>query len=159
MWKCQLDEVITTTSPASFQSSPCHSLPRRCSLGFVTCSFPKKVMEDCLMSQKNICVQRIKKVVSDSPGQVDFAIRLVNSVISLPDGQVKFLCGIQITEELWNPSAHQGFWYFVRSRTCKIQVLPRNSAKFPKKREIPQNPPEIFPNKCRQNIFNTYLGY
>ena len=32
-------------------------------------------------------------------------------------------------------------------------------AKFPKKREIPQNPPELFPNTCQQNIFNTYLGY
>ena len=31
-----------------------------------------------------------KKVVSDSPGLVDFAIRLVNSVINLPDRQVKF---------------------------------------------------------------------
>ena len=29
------------------------------------------------------------KLVSDSPG-VDFSIRLVNSVINLPDGQVKF---------------------------------------------------------------------
>ena len=28
--------------------------------------------------------------MSDSPGLVDFAIRLVNSVINLPDGQVKF---------------------------------------------------------------------
>ena len=34
--------------------------------------------------------QCAKKVVSDSPGPVDFAIRLVNSVINLPDGQVKF---------------------------------------------------------------------
>ena len=34
--------------------------------------------------------QRAKKVVSDSPGLVDFAIRLVNSVINLSDGQVKF---------------------------------------------------------------------
>ena len=34
--------------------------------------------------------QRAKKVVSDSPGLVDFAIGLVNSVINLPDGQVKF---------------------------------------------------------------------
>ena len=34
--------------------------------------------------------QRAKKVVSDSPGLVDFAIGLVNiSVINLPDGQVK----------------------------------------------------------------------
>ena len=29
--------------------------------------------------------------MSDSPGLVDFAIRLVNSVINLPDGQVKLL--------------------------------------------------------------------
>ena len=43
----------------------------------------------------------------------------------------------------------QGFWYFARSRTREI----------PKKREIPRNPPEIFPNTYRQNIFNTYLGY
>ena len=34
-------------------------------------------------------MQRAKKVVSDSQGLVDFAIGLVNSVINLPDGQVK----------------------------------------------------------------------
>ena len=34
--------------------------------------------------------QGVKKVVSDSLGLVDFAIGLVNSVINLPDGQVKF---------------------------------------------------------------------
>ena len=34
--------------------------------------------------------QRAKKVVSDSQGLVDFAIGLVNSVLNLPDGQVKF---------------------------------------------------------------------
>ena len=34
--------------------------------------------------------QRAQKVVSDSPGLVDFAIGLVNSVINLPDGQVNF---------------------------------------------------------------------
>ena len=34
-------------------------------------------------------LQRAKKVVSDSPGLVDFAIGLVNSVINLPHGQVK----------------------------------------------------------------------
>ena len=32
--------------------------------------------------------QRAKKVLSDSPGLVDFAIGLVNSVFNLPDGQV-----------------------------------------------------------------------
>ena len=31
-----------------------------------------------------------KKVLSDSPGLVDFAIVLVNSVFDLPDGQVMF---------------------------------------------------------------------
>ena len=31
-----------------------------------------------------------KKMVSDSLGLVDFAIRLVNSVLNLPDGQVMF---------------------------------------------------------------------
>ena len=34
--------------------------------------------------------QHAKKVVSDSPGRVEFAIGLVNSVINLPDGQVIF---------------------------------------------------------------------
>ena len=34
--------------------------------------------------------QHVKKVVSDSPGLIDFAIRLVSSVINLPDGQMKF---------------------------------------------------------------------
>ena len=29
-----------------------------------------------------------ESIVSDSPGLVDFAIRLVNSVFNLPDGQV-----------------------------------------------------------------------
>ena len=35
-------------------------------------------------------IQRAKKVVSNSPGLVDFAIGLVNSVFNLPDGQVIF---------------------------------------------------------------------
>ena len=35
-------------------------------------------------------VQRAKKVVSDSPGLVDFAIGLLNSVLNFPHGQVKF---------------------------------------------------------------------
>ena len=37
-----------------------------------------------------IITQRAKKVVSDSPGLVGFAIGLVNSVFNLPDGQVMF---------------------------------------------------------------------
>ena len=39
--------------------------------------------------------QRAKKVVSDSPGLVNFAIGLVNSVLNLPNGQVKFFVKFQ----------------------------------------------------------------
>ena len=39
--------------------------------------------------KKYLPVQRAKKVVSDSPGLVDFAIGLVNSDLHLPDGQVQ----------------------------------------------------------------------
>ena len=45
-------------------------------------------------------MQCAKKVVSDSPGLVDFFIRLMNSVLNLPDGQVTFFEEIQITQEL-----------------------------------------------------------
>ena len=44
--------------------------------------------------------QRAKKVVCDSPGLVDFAIGLVNSVLNLPDGQVKIFCRSKITKVL-----------------------------------------------------------
>ena len=44
--------------------------------------------------------QHEKKVVSDSPGLVDFAIGLVIFVLNLPDGQVLFFGEIQITEGL-----------------------------------------------------------
>ena len=45
-------------------------------------------------------IQHAKKVVFDSPGQVDFAIGLVIFVLNLPDGQVLFFGEIQITEGL-----------------------------------------------------------
>ena len=44
--------------------------------------------------------QHAKKVVSDSPGLVDFAIGLVIFVLNLPDGQVLFFGEIPITEGL-----------------------------------------------------------
>ena len=53
--------------------------------------------------------QNAKKGVSDSPGLVDFAIGLVNSVINLPDGQVNFLGGnSNYRRTVINP-AHQIF--------------------------------------------------
>ena len=45
-------------------------------------------------------LQRVKKVVSNSPGLVDFAIGLVIFVLNLPNRQVLFLGKIQITEGL-----------------------------------------------------------
>ena len=48
----------------------------------------------------NYTCQRAKKAMSNNLGLVDFRIGLVNSVLNLPDGQVKFLGGIQITEKL-----------------------------------------------------------
>ena len=55
------------------------------------------------VQSRELCFQRAKKVVSDSPGLVDFATGLVNSVLNLPNRQVKFWGGgggIQITEDL-----------------------------------------------------------
>ena len=40
-------------------------------------------------------MQRAKKVVSDSPGLVDFDIGQVNSVFNLPDGLVVFFEGFE----------------------------------------------------------------
>ena len=41
------------------------------------------------LANKGLTMQRTKKVVSDNPGLVDFAIGLENSVLNLPDGQEK----------------------------------------------------------------------
>ena len=49
------------------------------------------------MKVKHQCA---KKVVSDSLGLVDFAIRLVIFVLNLPEGQVLYFGEIQITEAL-----------------------------------------------------------
>ena len=49
------------------------------------------------MKVKHQCA---KKVVSDSLGLVDFAIRLVIFVLNLPEGQVLYFGKIQITEGL-----------------------------------------------------------
>ena len=60
---------------------------------------------------KNQChkqrVQRAKKVVSDNPGIVDFAIALVNSVLNLPDWQVKCFEEFNLQKNCEINSAHQ----------------------------------------------------
>ena len=54
----------------------------------------------CILSFGLVINQCAKKVVSDSPGLVDFAIGLVNSVLNLPDGQEKIFWRSKITEVL-----------------------------------------------------------
>ena len=59
----------------------------------------EKITQDFLSDQvwklvpgvTRLFYQRAKKVVSDSPELVDFAMGLVNSVFNLPDRQVMFL--------------------------------------------------------------------
>ena len=55
--------------------------------------------------------QRAKEVVSDSPRLVDIAIGLVNFVLNLPDGQVKFFVEFKLQKNCEINSAHQNvFW-------------------------------------------------
>ena len=56
------------------------------------CVPTKRITEQEKMRQnyEHESCQRAKKVVSDSPGLVDFAIGLVKSVFNLPNGQVMF---------------------------------------------------------------------
>ena len=58
-------------------------------------------------SEKKEAAQRAKKVVSDSPGLVDFAIGLVNSVLNLPDWQVKYFEELNLQKNCEFNSAHQ----------------------------------------------------
>ena len=53
------------------------------------------------------CGQRGKKVVSDSPGLVDFAIGLVNFVLNLRNRQVKFFEEFKLQKNCEINSAHQ----------------------------------------------------
>ena len=55
--------------------------------------------------------QGAKKVVSDSPGLVDFAIGLGIFVLNLPDGQVLFFWGnSNYRRIIINPANQKGFW-------------------------------------------------
>ena len=69
-----------------------------------------------LLLQTHMMPQRAKKVVSDCPGLVDFAIGLVDSDHHLPDRQVKFSWELKLQNyckkylfnfqvDLWEPKA------------------------------------------------------
>ena len=55
----------------------------------------------------SITDQRAKQVVSDSPGRGNFAIRLVNFELNLPDRQVKFFEEFKLKKNCEINSAHQ----------------------------------------------------
>ena len=59
---------------------------------------------------KNKGKQCAKRVVSDIPGLVDFAIGLLNSVLNLPDGQVKYVEEFNLQKNCEINSAHQKIW-------------------------------------------------
>lgn len=54
--------------------------------------------------------QCAKKVLSDSLGLEDFAIRLVSFVLSLPDGQVKFFYNSNNRRTVYSNPPIKNFW-------------------------------------------------
>ena len=64
---------------------------------------PFKVAQSALFSWQ----RGAKKLASNNPGLVDFAIRLVNSVLNLPDGQVKYFEEFNLQKNCEINSAHQ----------------------------------------------------
>ena len=80
-------------------------------------------------SKKREVAQCAKKVVSDSPGLVDFAIGLVNSVLNLPDWQVKYFEEFNWQKNCEINSAHQKIlgatWndVWARMASCKNDFL------------------------------------
>ena len=74
-----------------------------------TCLFLMCTLSDATDSIEDIdtCTGRAKKVVSDSLGLVDFATGLVNSVLSLPDVQVKFFEEFKLQQNCEINSAYQ----------------------------------------------------
>ena len=77
-------EKLDATHVGSLDLSSCHC---QCSRNFYT-FVPS--LQKCINANEAVTFggkQRAKKVVSDSPGLVDFAIGRVNTFINLPDGQ------------------------------------------------------------------------
>ena len=60
-----------------------------------------------MVTPRDFIHQREKKEGSDSPGLVDFAIGLVNSILNLPDGQVKYFEEFNLQKKWELNSAHR----------------------------------------------------
>ena len=80
----------------------------------------KPLKKTCtVVLQINVCyyqVQRAKKVMSDSPGLVDFAIGLVIFVLNLPDGKVSavFWRNSNYRRMVINPANQEVFWGWLK---------------------------------------------
>jgi len=75
----------------------------------------KRLSEDIMAERIKVnSTQCAKKVVSNSPGVVDFSIGLVNSVDNLPDGQVKFLGKFKMAFGLVDASCNLPEWQAVK---------------------------------------------
>ena len=61
------------------------------------------------------CPQRAKKEVPDSPGLVDFAIGLVNTVHNLPNGQLKLLGKFKLQKK-----SNQSCWSIILGGLAEI---------------------------------------
>ena len=59
---------------------------------------------------KKDTLQSVKKVVSDSSGLVDFAIRLVNPLLNLSEGQVKFFGKFKLQKNYNQGCSSKKFW-------------------------------------------------
>ena len=87
-------------TPSSSEQKKCNPNPKPTKKFKKERAETRKRMESINKNESNVWWQRAKKVVSDSPRLVDFAIGLVIFVLNLPDGQVLFFGEIQITEGL-----------------------------------------------------------
>lgn len=86
-----------------------------------------------LQNKLNTDVQRAKKLASDSPGLVDFAIGLVNSVLNLPDGQVKIFEEFKLHKNcVINPAYQNDFgasWNEFWASACQLQLAQMATCK------------------------------
>ena len=64
--------------------------------------------------KQRLCKQRAKKVVSNSPGLVDFASGLVNPNLSLPKGQVMFFGKFKLQKNCNQCCSSKFFWGYVK---------------------------------------------
>ena len=94
------DFRLKTSDWMASEANPSPHMGHKCVGAAVLVGFALALRAACFLCASAVRRYRAKKVVSDSPGLVDFAIGLVIFVLNLPNGQVLFFGEIQITEGL-----------------------------------------------------------